>query len=237
MDDTTVPFRDTLAGRFLTAPFRLSSYANLAFLALAFPLGLAYFIFLAVGFPLGFGLTIVWVGLPILAVVFGGAWLFARFERFLAIKLLGADVPPMAPPAGPTPLGFWARIKAFLSNPVTWKGLGYLSVKFPLGIATFVMFVTLTTVTLSFLLAPFYYAWLPIPPSFEFDLWSWEIDSFGEALAVSGIGALMALLTINLFNLVAWGWRELAAALLGSRRFATPAASTPSAPEVATEAA
>ncbi len=230
MNDSSIPFRETLVGRFLTAPFRLSSYANLAFLALAFPLGLAYFIFLAVGLPLGLGLIIIWVGVPILALVFGGAWLFARFERFLAIKLLGADVPPMAPLATGAPIGFWAQIKAFLANPVTWKGLGYLSVKFPLGVATFVLFVTLTTVTLSFLLAPFYYAWLPVSPTIDLEYWFWEIDTLGEAIALSGIGALLALFSINLFNLVALGWRELAAVSLGSRRFAVvPAATAPEA--------
>ena len=36
---------------------------------LAFPLGVAYFVFLAVGLAAGFGLTIVWIGLPLLALV------------------------------------------------------------------------------------------------------------------------------------------------------------------------
>ena len=42
--------------RFLRAPIEARSYTNLLFLALAFPLGLAYFIFLTVGLALGVGL-------------------------------------------------------------------------------------------------------------------------------------------------------------------------------------
>src|SRR5262245_45064257 len=94
-------FRDTAIGRFLTAPVRARSYANLLFLALAFPLGLAYFVFLAVGWSVGLGLTVVWVGLPILAAVVLGSFALSMFERQLAIHLLGAEVPPMSPAAPP----------------------------------------------------------------------------------------------------------------------------------------
>lgn len=38
--------------RFLAAPLEARSYTNLLYLALAFPLGLSYFIFLAVGLSL-----------------------------------------------------------------------------------------------------------------------------------------------------------------------------------------
>src|SRR5215216_4228285 len=81
---------------FLTAPFRGRTYANFLYLALAFPLGLAYFILLTVGLSLGVGLTIVWVGLAILALVFALSWGITALERWMAIQMLGAEVPPMA---------------------------------------------------------------------------------------------------------------------------------------------
>src|SRR3954451_24411457 len=85
--------------RFFLARFRLRTYTNLLYLLLAFPLGLAYFIFLIVGLSLGFGLTLIWIGLPLLALVFAGSWAFTAFERQAAILLLGAEIPPMAPMA------------------------------------------------------------------------------------------------------------------------------------------
>lgn len=222
MNDTAQPFRETPFGRFLSAPLRARSYTNLLYLALAFPLGLAYFVFLATGLSLGLGLTIIWIGLPILAAVFLGSFGLSLFERQLAIRLLGADVPPMNS-ATPPPAGFWARVKAFLANPATWKGMGYLAIKFPLGLGTFVLFVTLTSISLAFLLAPLYYGWLP-GPMLDFGVYSWTVDTLGDALLCSAFGAVLSLVTLNIFNGVAFAWRELAAAMLGSRRYVVAAA-------------
>src|SRR6201994_3219878 len=123
---------------FAGAPFRLRTYANLLYLLLAFPLGLAYFLFLIVGLAVGFGLPLIWIGLPILALVFAGIWAFSTFERQAAILLLAADVPPMTPeklpPPSPAARTVWQRAGEFFSNPVTWKGMGFLLLKFPLGL-------------------------------------------------------------------------------------------------------
>lgn len=203
--------------RFLRAPIEARSYGNLLYLALAFPCGLAYFVFLTVGLSVGLGLTIVWVGLPILALVLAGSFGLAALERQLAIHLLGARVPPMAPPA-PAGATFWQRLRAFLANPVTWKGMGYLAVKFPLGLASFVALVTLGSVAGALLFTPFLYTWLPI------ELFDRPVDNLGLALACGVAGAVLALVSLNLFNLVAAGWRELARTLLGSARFNAPPA-------------
>ena len=48
------------------------SYVNILYLLLSFPLGIAYFVFLVTGISLGFGLLIIWVGVPILALFWLG---------------------------------------------------------------------------------------------------------------------------------------------------------------------
>jgi hypothetical protein len=206
---------------FLTAPLRARSYANLLYLALAFPLGLAYFILLAVGFSLGLGLTIIWIGLPILALVFALSWGAASLERFMAIQMLGAEVPPMAPVPGQTPLGFWNRIGAFLSNPVTWKGISFLLLKFPLGMASFVATVALVAVTGAFLSAPFVYPWNDY--ALTFSIGTWEIDTLGESLICFVFGLVLALVSFNVLNGLGLVWKHLASFLLGSPRHAAPA--------------
>jgi hypothetical protein len=224
--ETPKPPAGALA-RFLRAPIEARSYGNLLFLALAFPTGLAYFVFLSVGLSLGLGLTIVWVGLPILALVVGLSFALAALERQLAIHLLGARVPPMAPTPPPDPAvraGAWQRFREFLANPVTWKGMGYLAVKFPLGLLSFVVLVTLVALAGAFLAAPFLYTWEPI---YLFDR---PVDNLGAALACALVGAVLALVSLNLFNLLAAGWRELARALLGSPRFAAANAPLPAEP-------
>jgi hypothetical protein len=220
--ETPKPPRGAIA-RFLRAPIELRSYGNLLYLALAFPTGLAYFVFLSVGLSVGLGLVIVWVGLPILALVLALSFGLAALERQLAIRLIGAEVPPMLPAPAPAAgdVTVWRRMRDFLANPVTWKGMGYLAVKFPLGLASFVLVVTLVSVAGALLAAPFVYPWVPI---YLFDR---PVDSLGLALVLAVVGAALALVSLNVFNLAAAGWRELARTLLGSPRFAAPAAAAP----------
>lgn len=63
------------------------SYFNIIYLLLGLPLGIAYFVFLVTGVSLGFGLLVIWVGVPILALVFLGAWAMCQFERVLTNHL------------------------------------------------------------------------------------------------------------------------------------------------------
>lgn len=202
--------------QFLRAPIEARSYKNLLFLALAFPLGLTYFLFLTVGLSLGVGLTLIWVGIPILALVFAGSWGMTALERQLAIHLLGAAVPPMspAPPAAPSaPRGFWRTVQDFLGNPVTWKGMGYLLIKLPLGVVTFAVTVFLLSLSAAFLIAPFAYPMGLL----ELDGVVFTVDSPGSALLCGVVGLLIAFLSLHALNGLAWIWRALASAMLGQR--------------------
>jgi hypothetical protein len=200
--------------RFFTAPFEARSYANLLYLALAFPLGLAYFVFLITGLSVGLGLVIVWVGIPILALVFAGSWGLAALERRMAIHLLGVPVPPMQPPAPAAPRRFLTRVKELLANPVTWKGMGYLLVKFPLGMLTFIALTFLLALSFALIAAPFLYR------SQDLFFGWWWVDTLGKALLCSLLGLVFALVSLNLLNGLAWVWKQLSRAMLGSERFA-----------------
>jgi putative sensor protein len=212
---------------FATAPFRLRTYTNLVYLMLAMPLGLLYFLFLSVGLSLGIGLIIVWIGIPILGVVFAASWALAALERQLAIHALGADVPPMAPPPSGESRTLWQQVTAFFLNPVTWKGMAFLVLKFPLGIVSFVTVVTLIATSIALVLAPI--AWeLGV---FEVDVVFWPVNSLGGAWACSLFGLGLLLLSLNLLNLLALVWRWAATFLLGSERFAAAPPASPALPE------
>jgi hypothetical protein len=210
--------RLNLLVRFFTAPVEVRTYTNLLYLALAFPLGLFYFIFLVTGLTTGFALTIIWVGLPILAVVFASSFGMAALERRLAIHLLGARVPPMTPPRTGAPENLWKTVQEFLANPVTWKGMAFLFVKFPVGLFTFVLTVVLLAVSTGFILAPVLYQWNDVV------LGPWIVDSFRQALLLSALGVVMLLISLNVLNLLAAAWRGLAEVMLGSQRFAVVSA-------------
>lgn len=214
--------RLNLLVRFFTAPIEVRTYTNLLYLALSFPLGLFYFIFLAVGLTTGFGLTIIWIGLPILAVVFASSFGMAALERRLAIHLLGARVPPMSPPRTAPTENVWKLVQELFANPVTWKGMGFLFLKLPLGIFTFTLTVALASLSVGLLAAPVIYPWSDMFIGF------WVVDTLGEALLVSAFGVVTLLVSLNVFNLLAIAWREVAEAMLGSHRFDVPA--TPPSP-------
>jgi hypothetical protein len=214
------------------APFRLRTYTNLLYLMLAFPLGVAYFVFLAAGLAAGFGLTLVWIGIPLLALVFAGSWAFAAFERQMAIHLLGAEVPPMIPLIVPAPNGetrtAWQRAGDFFGNPGTWKGMGFLLIKFPLGIVSFSAVVTLLATSSAFLLAPVAWYWGVLDIDVEGLVF--RVDSLGGAWVCALLGLGMLFLSLNLLNALALVWRGTATLLLGSDRFAA-AAPPPAIPD------
>jgi hypothetical protein len=212
---------------FFAAPFRPRTYTNLLYLLLAFPLGLAYFVFLTVGLTVGFALTIVWFGIPLLALVFAGTWAFAAFERQAAIHLLGAEVPPMAPLPTGAARSAWRRAGDFFSNPVTWKGMGFLLLKFPLGIASFVATVVSLSISTAFLLAPLFWD----TEGFQLDPVFFQVDSPAAAWACSLLGLGLLFLALNLLNALGRVWRGTATLMLGSERFVAAAPPMPAVPD------
>ncbi|MHB8933939.1 MAG: sensor domain-containing protein [Bellilinea sp.] len=191
------------------------TYLNYIYLFLAFPLGLIYFIFLVVGISVGLATIIVWVGLLILLMVIAGWWLLAGFERIMAISLLRVDIQPMSTARSDKAQTTMEKLGAFLSNPVTWKGLVFLLAKFPLGIVSFVTLVTLTAVTIILITSPLTFRF--IQP--EVWLWGggvWRIDTLGEALIGAVAGVLLFFISLHIFNALAWVSGKFAQVMLGN---------------------
>jgi hypothetical protein len=222
---TELTGRNAILG-FLRAPLEARTYGNLIDLLLAFPLGLFYFLFLVIGLSVGFGLTLIWIGIPLLLLVLLGSRAFSAFERQLAIGLLGAEVPPMSPPHPASPRTIGRQLGDILGNPVTWKGIGFLLVKLPLGVVTFGFSIFLVALSISLLLTPFFYTLLPDPPEVFF---GWYADTLGRALLCSALGLVLTWVSLNLLNDVAWLWKILASAALGNASFSTPRSPEPPA--------
>jgi Putative sensor len=190
------------------------TYLNLAYLLLAFPLGLFYFIFLVTGISLGVSLAILWIGIPLLVGVLLLSRTFANLERRLTSKLLNIDI------ALPTPdnlqRNFWQRAKAVVVDPGTWAEVFYLFSKFVLGIISFIVVVTLLATSLGLMATPFFWnqwgieAWDVGIPGI------WTVDSFPKAVAVSLIGAMIGVASLHLTNALAWLYGEYSKAILES---------------------
>jgi hypothetical protein len=191
------------------------TYLNYFYLFLAFPLGLIYFIFLVVGLSVGIATIIVLIGLAILLLVVAGWWLLAGFERVMANSMLKVDIPPMSTPRMDKAATSWEKLGAFLSNPVTWKSLVYLLMKFPLGILSFGVVITLTAATIVFLTAPLTYTFLQ-PEIIGWSGTLWRVDTLGEAFLASAAGILLLFVSLHIFNGLAWLSGRFARVMLGN---------------------
>lgn len=207
---------------FLSPPLRRETYRRVAYLLLAVPLGLAYFVFLVVGLAVGISLSILVVGLPILVLVLGVTLLVAQFERWLVTRLLPIEI------NGSRRLeGDRGRDRALdlLTDLRTWTPFVYLPSVFVLGLVSFVALTTGLSTALAMLLVPLYYdqpglyvgivtdrapefhqtvylAWNQLLVGFEavLTVGYWEITTLPQALAVAGGGLLLGLLTLHALN-------------------------------------
>lgn len=194
------------------------AYLNVLYLVVAFPLGVFYFIFLVTGLSLGLSTLIIWVGVPLLILVSVGWCALASIERYMAIHWLKEDFSILTtiPKNG---ADITTRLKDFFSNPFTWKSMIYLFLKFPLGIATFVVAVVLISSTLAFLTAPITYEFLPdflVGISFGSGLPAWHIDSLSDALIGMLVGFVLWPLTLQVTNGLAWFHAKFARVMLHS---------------------
>ena len=107
------------------------------FLLSSFPLGLFWFVVLVVLLLIGLPLTIVWVGLPILALAMLACVAGVGVERWRLGALLGTRLPP---PFRPLPRGsVLVRVRSRASDPALWRGLLYLLLLFPIGLVELVV--------------------------------------------------------------------------------------------------
>lgn len=234
LQNVTVP-RPTLRG-VVTVPLRLRTYGVLVYLALAFPLGIAYFVGVVVGLSVGLGLSILLVGVPILLATVGAVVVVATGERLLAQRLLGADIP--APDWQVLHAsGLRDRTVALVTDLAVWGALLFVVSKLAVGIAGFTLLVVVFSFAGSLLATPWYYdspgasvgLILPEPITRELSVvvpWeqfevglsfvvrvtSWEVTTLPEAVLASVVGLVVLLAGLNLTNALGWlcaRWAEL----------------------------
>ena len=206
--------QSSVLGKVFGVVARAQSYLNILYLLLAFPLGMAYFIFMVTGLGVGFGMLITLAGIPILLLVLGASWALCALERRLALYLLNETIHPT--PSHPVSQGWWSRLKAHLSNRVTWTGVIYLLLKFPLSTATFVIVTGLIFITLAMLTAPIYH------PFAEIELGVWYIDELWETFMCTLIGIPLLFISLHVINGAAFVSGQFARVMLGRSQMGVP---------------
>ena len=204
--------------RFFGVAVRPQSWRNLLYIALEFPLGLFYFVFLTTCLAVGVSLLIIWVGIFVLGLTAACWWAFAAFERSLADSLLGTDLRP-SPQPWRRANGTWPRIKAHFGSSATWKDLAFLFIKFPLGLFSFVVSITLVAASLALITAPIYYRYSQSTDAHGvvhhgLNFGAWYVDRLWQTLLLVPLGLLLAVVSFHVFNGLAALSRMVARGLL-----------------------
>jgi hypothetical protein len=219
MSSTVTANVPAVLSRVLDVVVRPATYLAVAYLLLAFPLGLAYVVFVSVGLSLGVGLTVVLVGVPVFVITVLGALAAGRLEAALARYLLDLDVSQRALPRDGS---LRERAWRVLADRGTWKTVAYLPTKLAFGIAGFVVSTSVLSIGVSMLLVPLHYtkpglyvglvtdrpvelhptlyvAWNNLLVGVEavWTLDAWRIDALGDALVVAVAGALVVLVGLH----------------------------------------
>ncbi|UGT58983.1 sensor histidine kinase [Nocardia asteroides] len=115
----------------LLAPFRARTWRDLAFVVLAVPLGGLVGLYLLIGFGIGLSLTVLLVGVPLVALVLLGGRVWGRVYLTLAAALLGVAVPE-PPPFTPKP-GLFGFLAGAFGDRTSWRALLFLLLQVALG--------------------------------------------------------------------------------------------------------
>ena len=147
----------SLARNPVTAAFAplvsVRTWAGVAYLALGFAIGIGEFVFLVTGLAVGFGLSIVIVGIPLLLAVVTASRALGAMDRSLANLLLAAKIE--TPPAHRHAEGpLLQRLRAVVMAPSTWRSLGWLVLRFPLSLVSFVVPVAMLGAAVALVLEP-----------------------------------------------------------------------------------
>ncbi|CCQ33861.1 sensor domain-containing protein [Halorhabdus tiamatea] len=190
--------------------FHPGPYKRLAYHALGFPLGVVSLLGVVIGVSLGLALSILLVGIVILA----GTVMFVRgvasVERRLAVSLL--DVTVESPPAlatAPTTAPL-AHVRNACTDEQTWRSCVFVLARFPVGLLQFSVAVTLTALSLALVTAPLHYDGLTI---LQFGPW-WHLNSLSEALLAVPVGVLLWAFSLHVFDLLGAAMARVARWLL-----------------------
>lgn len=188
------------------------TWRSALYLGVSLAWGLGWFVVLAVGLSLSVGLLIIWVGVPLLALLMV-AWRFgAVLERNLVRAAFGVRIP--APyrrmPEGRNPL---TRLKGMAGDPATWKDLVYFAVLFPITLVEFAVSVTAWAGTGTLLFLPAVVA-VSGGAEVNFGISYWAGNPV-EALPMSLLGLVLLVPAMYVTRAMAMGHAAFAALMLG----------------------
>jgi len=137
------------------------SWAELVYVLLDLAPAIGFFVVVVTLLSVGIGLSIIYIGVPIVALALLVARLGGLTQRALALALL--DLPTVAPgwmePRRPGPI---SALGAVLRDPAGWRAVAYLFIKIALAPVTFGVAVGFYGYGFGALSYPIWRFWLPL---------------------------------------------------------------------------
>ena len=148
--------RESTLGKFFGVIVDPRTYGALFYMLLSLATGIVYFTVVTTGVSLSLGLLILIIGIPLLVLFLALIRVLSLVEGRIVEVLLGERMPrrPLYTQRGK---GWLERIKEIFTDGRTWTAMLYFLLMLPLGIAYFTAAVTLLSVSLAFIAAPFGY--------------------------------------------------------------------------------
>jgi signal transduction histidine kinase len=131
------------------------TYAELLYVALGLPLGIAGFVFVVTALSVSVGLMITIIGFPLLAFALVLARQFGAVERGLGRGLLGVQVET------PRPQPRTKGLLSFLADRAGWRAMAFLLLRFPVAIFDFTVATTFWAYGVA---GTTYWFWRPLLP-------------------------------------------------------------------------
>ncbi len=171
------------------------AYASLFYMLLSFVTGIIYFNWVIIGVSLSLGLLILIIGIPIALLFLATTRAISLAEGWIIEGLLGIRMPRR--PRAVVDKGSWLeRIKFWFTDYRTWTTLLYMILMLPLGIIYFCVAITLLTLSLSLIAAPFL-QWILAIPVMHFNGWGYYLAPWMMPFAMA-LGAVLFFCTLHL---------------------------------------
>ena len=197
--------RSSALRRFFGVVAEPDSYRNIAFLLIGLPLGTIWFAVLVAGVSVALSMVVVaLLGIPMLLGFWYVTRSFANVERSVANALLGQRLPHSSMNS-PQRGNLWVRLCSMTRDRDRWRELGYLMLRFPVGVATF-------TTAVTAIATPLMVAYAPIVARHdEQPFGDWALSSRMEEVASNSpwswllvpLGLAMLIASFHLMNAVA----------------------------------
>ncbi len=186
------------------------AWSSLLFMFFSLVTGIFYFTWAVTGLSLSAGLLVLVIGLPFAGVFLLSIRGLALMEGRLVEALLGVRM-PRRPMFSDKSLSLWGRLKALVSDRLTWTAMLYMVIMLPLGVIYFSLAVSLVAISLWLIARPVLELALGLPAFTFYD----PYYTPGWLMPISVIaGLLIGILSLHLFKLIGKMQGNLAKSML-----------------------